>query len=137
MTNKINKTWEERFEEKFGKEIVYSNWLDCPCCGRPEHRIKDSDLPINKFWFYKPIIDFIRQELSQARKEGMIEGYSKGHNEGYLERSKDLPASYQKGKKEGIEESIKVVNEKVKWAKGANPEEVYEELLSLIKSKKK
>ena len=47
--------------------------------------------------------NWIDQALIQARAEGFTDGM----NEGYLERSKDLPKSYQKGRKEERERILK------------------------------
>ena len=80
-----DKNWEKEFDRKFGEEIVLSNWLDCPCCGRKEHRVKDKELPIKSYWFYKPIKSFIHQ-LLKAQKADLkkkVEGM-KYYTEGTL-----------------------------------------------------
>ena len=90
MKNKINKTsWTIGF--------IIANIL--------EMRFRDgtgSDLQVKLA--HDEIMAEVDKALSQAREEGMIEGYSKGHDKGYIEGCNKLPASYQKGKKEGIEE---------------------------------
>ena len=63
MTNKINKTWEEKYTELMAK-----------------YRGSDSELKR----LYAGL-DFIRQELSRARKERILSGFKKGYSKGVLD----------------------------------------------------
>lgn len=87
--------------DKIKKEFE-KKWIKRWCYSDPDGK----DMP-NEVW------SFVEHAYTQGRKEGYIEGFSKGMTEMYLDREKRLPKSYQKGFEEGRKEIKQKINENV------------------------
>lgn len=47
--------WEKELDLTIGSDWIRSNYLDCPCCGRKKHRIKENDLQVKDLASYLAI----------------------------------------------------------------------------------